>query len=68
MTQGLSSGRVRKLPAGIMVNEKATAMEELCGCLVPALSRKDGCLSRVAITDGRDRRPRRLSCHTESRE
>jgi hypothetical protein len=40
------------VPAGIMVNEKATAMEELCGCLVPTLSLKGGCLSWVAITDG----------------
>jgi hypothetical protein len=40
-----------------MVNEKATAMEELYGCLMHALRRKDGCLSRVTNTDGCDRRP-----------
>jgi hypothetical protein len=52
-----------------MVNEKTTAVEELCRCLVPALSREDGCLSRVTITAGGDRRGgRRLSCHTKGGE
>jgi hypothetical protein len=44
-------------------------MEELCGYLMPALSREDSCLSRVAITDGCDPRDDgQLSGDTKSGE